>query len=135
MKNWRVLSLVAVLVAAVFIWQMLPPAAKAEEMKLPPGVTLKIDKKFDGQGIPGVKEIMGGRVLMAPGSSWKDQTQDAKTWDFCFQEVGPMIVVANGKTSTIATGTLWQVLPGTKFSLENKSKVTVVDAFWEITLQ
>ncbi len=135
MRRWRVLSLVAVLVAAFMVWQTLPRPVEAQETtKLAPGVTLKIDKKFDGLGIPGVKEIMAGRVLMAPGSTWSDK-QDSKTWDFCFQQVGPMIVVADGKTSTIATGTLWWVPPGTKFTLTNKSKVTVVDAFWEVTLK
>ena len=111
------------------------PADAQETMKLAKEVTLKIDKKLDGLGIPGVKEIMGGRVFLAPGASLDNQVQAEKTWDFCFQQAGPMILVANGKSSTIASGQLWLVRPGTKFSLKNKSRATVVDAFWEIALK
>lgn len=111
------------------------PAGAQETMKLAKGVTLRIDRKLDGLGIPGVKEIMGGRVFLAPGASLNNQVQAEKTWDFCFQQVGPMILVANGKPSRIASGQLWLVRPGTKFSLENRSRVTVIDTFWEIVLK
>jgi len=110
------------------------PADAQEVQQLAKGVTLKIDKKLDGLGIPGVKGIMAGRVLLAPGASF-DTTQEEKTWDFCFQQVGPMILVVDGKTSTIASGQQWFLVPGAKVSLKNKSKVTVVDTFWEIALK
>ncbi len=136
MKNWRILSLVFVLVVAVLVWQMLPaPTARAQEstMKLPPGVTLK-EQKFDAKGMPGVKKVTWNRLEVKPGAKWANVDMGAKVWDFCYELAGTMTVTgADKKTSNVPPGTAFTVPAGTKIPLiTNKGSVTAVDIFWEI---
>lgn len=136
MANWRALGLVAVLIAAVAVWQMLPRAAQAEEMKLPPGVTLK-SQEFGTQGIPGVKKVTWNRLQINPGAKWPNADQPAKTWDFCYDLSGTFSVKGvDGKVSRIKAGTPFTVAPNTKIPLLfNQGKTPAVDIFWEIELQ
>ena len=137
MKNWRILSLALVLVIAALVWQMLPaPTARAQMMKLPPGVTLK-EQKFDVMGMPGVSKVTWNRLEMQPGSKWANVDMGPKVWDFCYELSGTMTVTgADGKTKTVAPGTAYTIPAGTKIPLlANKGKVIVKDYFWEIEQQ
>ncbi len=137
MKNWRILSLALVLVIAALVWQMLPaPTARAQMMKLPPGVTLK-EQKFDVMGMPGVSKVTWNRLEMQPGSKWANVDMGPKVWDFCYVVSGTETVTfADGKTKAIPAGTAYTVPAGTKIPLiANKGKVIMKDYFWEIEQQ
>ena len=136
MRNWRILSLVAVFIAAIVVWQILPQAAQAEEMKLPKGVTLTT-KEFGSQGIPGVKKVTWNRLQIVPGAKWPNMVQPAKTWDFCYELSGTMSVKgADGKISQVKSGAMYTIAPDTKIPLLfNTGKVPAVDIFWEIEVE
>ncbi len=135
MRNWRALSLVAVLIAAAFVWHMLPQAAKAQEVKLPPGVTLKT-KEFDTGKMPGVKKVTWNRLEIKQGAKWANVPMEAKTWDFCYELSGTMTVTGpDGKTNNVPPGTAFTVPAGVTIPLlTNKGKAPAVDIFWEIEL-
>jgi quercetin dioxygenase-like cupin family protein len=136
-KNWRLLSLALVALAAVAVWQSLPaPTARAQMTNPPPGVTLK-EQTFDVMGMPGVKKVTWNRLEMKPGSKWANVDMGAKVWDFCYELAGSLTVTgADGKTKTVPTGSAYTIPAGTKIPLiANKGKVTAVDIFWEIESQ
>ncbi len=136
MKNWRVLSLVLVFVAAALVWHVLPVPTATAQMKLPPGVTLT-SKEFGTQGIPGVKKVTFNRLQVNRGAKWADVVMGAKTWDFCYELQGTMSVKdAKGKVSQVKPGTSYTIAPEVKIPLIfNTGKVPAVDIFWEIELQ
>jgi quercetin dioxygenase-like cupin family protein len=136
MRNWRALSLVAVLVAAVFVWQMPPQPATQALMNLPPGVTLKT-QDFGTQNFPGVKKVTWNRLTIAPGAKAPNMDMPSKTYDFCYELAGTMSVKgADGKVSQVKPGAVYTVAPDTKIPLLfNTGKVPAVDDFWEIEVQ
>ena len=138
MRNWRLLSLALVALVGIAVWQWLPtPTARAQDMmKMPPGVTLKM-QKFDVMGMPGVSKVTWNRLEEKPGAKWANVDMGAKVWDFCYTLAGTFTVTgADGKTKTISTGTAYTIPAGTKIPLiANKGKVTAVDLFWEIEQQ
>ena len=137
MKNWRILSLVLVLMIAALVWQMLPlPATQAQMMKLPPGVTLKTLNTIDAQGMPGVKKVTYNRFEMKPGTKWPDFMEEANHWDFCYIQTGQLTAkLPNGKTVVRRAGESYLIKPGTKAALSNNGSATVVDLFWEFEVQ
>ncbi len=138
MRNWRVLSLVLVCVAAVLVWQMLPmPASQAGMMmKLPPGVTLKTLNTLDAAGMPGVKKVTYNRFEMKPGAKFPDFMEEANHWDFCVIAAGQLTAkLPDGKTVTHKTGESYFIPPNTKAALSNTGKVNTVDLFWEFEVQ
>ncbi len=136
MRNWRPLSLVAVLIAAVFVWHLLPRALQAEEMKVPPGATMKT-QEFGTQEIPGVKKVTFNRFQLNPGAKWSNMNSPAKTWAFVYRLSGTMSVKGvDGKVSQAGPGTAFIVAPSSKVPLVfNTGKTPAVNLFWEIELQ
>ena len=137
MRNWRVLSLVFVCVAAVLVWQMLPtPATPAQMMKLPPGASLRTLNTIDAAGMPGIKKVTYNRFELKPGAKWPDFMEEANHWDFCYIQAGQLTAkLPDGKIVVRRAGDSYLIKPGTKAALSNNGSVTVVDLFWEFEVQ
>lgn len=136
MRNWRLLSLVAVLIAAVLVWHMLPRAIQAQEMRIPPGATMKT-QEFGTQDIPGVKKVTFNRFQLNSGAQWANMNSRAKTWAFVYRLSGTMSVKGvDGKVSQSGPGTAFIVAPNAKVPLVfNPGKTPAVNIFWEIEVQ
>jgi quercetin dioxygenase-like cupin family protein len=106
-------------------------------MNLPPGVTVKVPKTLDSQGMPGIKKVTFSRLEIKPGAKWPNVVQPAKTWEYCYALAGEFTVKgADGKTSVVKAGTPFTVPAGTKIpEVSNHGKQTAVDIFWEIEVE